>query len=857
MAVAILIFSVGARAQSLGAAGAVNGVVTDPSGAVIPGASVKIENDQTNFHREKKTDDAGAFKFASVPYNSYKLTITAIGFNAHEEKIDIRSLVPLNLNINLDVAATTGEVVTVEASTENLENIPTQHVDATRDQLDKLPESSPGAGLSDAVTLLAPGVAADSNGLFHPLGDHNESSFSIDGQPISDQQSKAFSTQLAPNAIQSMEVLTGSIPAEYGDKTSLVINATTRSGLDQAKPFGDLTNEYGSFGTINESGTLGFGNGRLGNFTAFNFTRSGRYLDSPEAVAVHDKGKYANIFNRLDYKIGPNDTFHLNLILNRSFFQIANTYDQEALGQNQRQLVRSIDIAPGYVHIFSPSTVLSVNPYYRLDLIKFLPSANPFSDETQTISQQRRLGNAGIRVDLAYNKGKHNAKAGIQISHTFLTEGFQFGITDPAFNAPVLDANGNPVTDPTILNANQCQGCQANSAFLPGLLQFDLTRGGAQFTFNGHTDIKQEAFYIQDAITPIKNLTLSLGLRYDIYRGISKGDGIQPRTGISYLIQKTNTVLRGGYSRAFETPYNENLILSSATGAGGLAARGVLDQSTSDQPLKPGKRDQYNVGFQQAFGHHLIVDADYFWKYTDNGFDFNAILNTPIAFPISWTQSKIDGVSVRANISNYKGFTAFFVGGHTRARYFPPESGGLFFNSDLPTGPFRIDHDQAFESTTEIQYQFSQIKKIAPYMGFTWRYDSGLVAGSVPDFATALTLTPDQQAAIQLFDGSHVATINNPLTGCTTGDCGSKLISIPAAGTENDDHNPARIKPRNIFSINVGTDNLMRTERVRMTARFSVINLTNKLALYNFLSTFSGTHFVAPRAFQGSLGFTF
>src|SRR5204863_3338266 len=103
--------------------------------------------------------------------------------------------------------------------------------------------------------------------------------------------------------------------------------------------------------------------------------------------------------------------------------------------------------------------------------------------------------------------------------------------------------------------------------------------------------------------------------------------------------------------------------------------------------------------------------------------------------------------------------SAFVVAGHTRARFFPPESGGLFFNSDLPTGVFRIDHDQQLEQTTQVQYQFEHWKKLSPYVNFTWRYDSGLVAGSVPDYATALDFTADEQQQIGLFCGSTFATL--------------------------------------------------------------------------------------------------
>jgi hypothetical protein len=296
-------------------------------------------------------------------------------------------------------------------------------------------------------------------------------------------------------------------------------------------------------------------------------------------------------------------------------------------------------------------------------------------------------------------------------------------------------------------------------------------------------------------------------------------------------------------------------VLSSATGAGGLA-NGILGD-TSNQPLKPGTRNQFNVGFQQSIGKRILLDADYFNKHTTNAYDFNTLLNTPVTFPISWSMSKLDGVSLRVNLTNYKGFSAFMVAGHTRARFFPPESGGLFFNSDLPGGVFRIDHDQKFEQTTQVQYQFMQWKKVAPYVNFTWRYDSGLVSGAVPDFATALTFTPDQQAQIGLFCGGVFATPTQGITQCSSADRGALRVRIPADGTANDDTNPPRIAPRNLFDMSFGTDNLLKTEKTKMTLRFTVVNLTNKEALYNFLSTFSGTHFVSPRAVQGTVGITF
>jgi len=818
-----------ARAQAL-TAGSVSGAVVDSNGAVVPNATVTLSNPITGYKRTATTEADGTFRFADVPPNNYQLAVSATGFSAATQTVTVRTAVPIALKIPLEVSTATETVNVMGNAAQVIENIPTTHTDVDQTLIARLPVRSAGSGLSDVITLAAPGVVADSNGFFHPLGDHAQTSYSIDNQPISDQQSKTFSTQLPPGAVQSLEVITGATPAEYGDKTSLVVNAITKSGLNQKKPTGSVSTTYGTFGAVSQEGSLAYGSARIGNFVTGTFERSGRFLDAPEFTVFHDRGASANLFERLDYSPNSKDTFHFNLGLARNSFETPNQFDQQALGQDQRQLVHSLNLAPGYVHIFSPTTVLTINPYYRLDTFKYFASPNPFSDQTITFNQSRRLNNFGVKADVSYVKGRHNAKFGLQLSHTLLTEGFNFGITDPDFNDP---------TSPD---------------FLPRLLPFDLTRGGNYFQFHGHTDIKQEAAYAQDNIT-VGSATASLGMRFDNYNGITRGNLVQPRLGLSYNVKRTGTVLRGSFTRNFETPYNENLVLSSTTGGGGLA-NGVLGDTTN-LPLRPGTRSQFNVGLQQAIGRHIVLDFDYFNKRTNNAYDFNVLLNTSVAFPISWQKSKLDGGSLRINLTNYKGLTAFMVAGHTRARFFPPETGGLFFNSDLPTGVFRIDHDQKFEQTTQVQYQFERWKRLRPYVNFTWRYDSGLVAGAVPDFDTALTFTADQQAQIGLFCGSTFATPTQPIAVCDTANRGALRVRIPADGAENDDTNPPRIVPRHLFDLSVGTDNLFRGDRAKISLRFTAINITNKVALYNFLSTFSGTHFVTPRALQVQAGITF
>ncbi len=839
-----------ANAQSLGGAGAVDGTVLDPTGAVVAGAGVEIKSAITGYKKSTTTDESGAFHFANIPPNSYHLTVTAGGFTPAGRDVAIRSAVPIALKIPLAVAGAE-TTVNVEASgAAMLENVPYAHNDMDRAETSKLPTLSPGSGLSDAITMGSPGVVADSNGFFHPLGDHAQTSFSIDGQPISDQQSKAFSTQVPVNAIQSMELITGAPTAEYGDKTSLVVNAVTRSGLGQ-KPFGSLTTDYGSFGTLGEQATLGFGSSKLGNFLSVNTERSGRFLDTPEFYPMHDVGVNGTIFDRVDYQPNGTNVYHLNLFTARNWFQIPNTYDQA--NQDQHQKVMTWNLAPGYQHTFSPRALMTLSPFIRQDRVHYYASRNPFNDTPATLGQTRRLTNYGIKADISYSTGKHNLKAGTQIMQTRLREDFSLGVTDPAFNPVCVNQSGDPEALPSVTNPANCAalGFQANPNLQPGLVPFDLTRGGRLFDFHGTAAINQQAFFVQDSMT-LGSLSINAGIRFDRYDGLSYGTGLQPRLGVSYQYKPTGTVLRAAYSRTFETPYNENLIVSSATGSGGLATN--VFGAFASQPLKPGRRNQYNAGLEQAVKKYLLIGADYFWKYTDNAFDFDTLFNTPITVPISWRKSKIDGVSGRIGTPDMHGFQAFMTFGHTRARFFGPEQGGLIFNSPIAGSVFRIDHDQAFQQTTNLRYQRP---KNGPWIEFTWRYDSGEVAGSVPDAAAALALTADQQTAIGLSCGGQAATLTSPILACNPAQLQSSRLRIPAPGTENDDHNPPRVAPRQLLDMSIGDDNVYHIENVRVTARFTVINLTNRDALYNFLSTFSGTHFLTPRSYQVQLGFAF
>jgi hypothetical protein len=888
MAAFVVTLCAGTAIAQAGASASISGSVLDPSGAVVANAMVEIHNAVSGFDRTVATDSQGKFSIPNVPFNPYHVTVTAAGFAQNAQDVEIRSALGVTVTVNLMVAGSS-DAVTVEAGADLVENDPTAHTDVAKDLFDKIPLASGSSSVSSLVTLASPGVAADSNGMFHGMGDHASNSFSVDGQPITDQQSKIFSNQIPVDSIDSLEVIPGAPPAEYGGKTSLVIVATTRSGQGVTTPHGSVSASYGSFGSSNVDFDLAYGGQKWGNFISLSGLNSGRFLDAPEFAVMHDKGNSENLFDRVDYQLSTKDSVHLNLGVSRSWFQTPNSYDNlnvldqfgNSVGStDQRSQIQTFNIAPTWTRVVSPTTLFNVGAWFRRDAYHYYPTGDALADlgppnlQQETISQYRTLANTGARASLSYVKGKHNLKAGVDYQETFLTENFGLGIVAPLLNAPCLNASGNPVpgfTDPT-----QCAGAglqpntnpMAPSPFIPLLGCYDLTRpipssndncSGANsslYPFRGHTDVKETALYIQDQITK-GNWSVNLGVRGDLYNGLVTARQVEPRLGLSYNIKPSSTVLRVSYARTLESPFNENLVLASVG-----CDSAVIQDLIPCVPARntPGYRNEFHAGLQQAIGKYAVVSGDYVWKYTHTGYDFSVLAATPIFFPIGWHNSKIPGYAIRVSVPDFHGLSALVVMSSVAARFFPPQTSGLGTTVGQSGQPFRIDHDEKFNQTTHVQYQ---PWKAGPWVGVNWRYDSGLVAGSVP-FATDTTtpvdltgLTADQQLQAGLFCGSQHPTLTQPLTTCAPALYGSNLVKIPAPGTENDDHNPPRIAPRNLFDLAVGDDNLFKGDHYRWSLTLTAINVSNKTALYNFLSTFSGTHYVTPRALTAQIGFHF
>src|SRR5579864_7384253 len=459
-------------AQSTGNSTSLNGTVLDATGAVVFGATVKIHNPVSGFDRSSPTDTSGQFSFTNIPFNPYHLSVSAKGFTPYAQDVELRSVVPVTLAITLQATVEATTVTVHEEAGDLVETDSTFHTDIPMTLLDRTPMPA-DSGLSGAVENATPGVSADSNNQMHGLGDHAENTISVDNQVNSDQSSKTFSNQIQSNSIQSMTVIAGAPPAEFGGKTSLVVVVSTRSGQGITTPTGSLSTSYGSFGTSNAAFDLAYGGQNWGNFIAIDGTNGGRFLDTPEFAVMHDKGNVENFFDRVDYQIKSGDTVHLDVAWSRSWFQTPQTYDNLNIGvldpfgnpvpaMDQRSQIKTFSVAPSWTRLVSQTTVFNLGAYVRRDDYHYYPSNDPFADlgplnlQRETIGQHRTLTNTGVHSDLAYVRGINNMKFGVTYQQTFLDEADSLGIVDATLNAPCVNGSGTPVLAPGITNPGSC-----------------------------------------------------------------------------------------------------------------------------------------------------------------------------------------------------------------------------------------------------------------------------------------------------------------------------------------------------------------------------------------------------------------
>ncbi len=773
--------------------GTIQGTVRDPNGALVPNAAITITENTTGYKQTTQANEQGEFKLVNVPFHIYTLHTEAAGFQATDKSIDLETALPLDVDLTLAVGAT-NETVTVTSENQVVEVDKTSSDTGISQTLLERPLGAvPSRGI-EAIVASAPGFAPDDNGRLHPRGSESQVQYVVDGVPITDNLSAIFSTSLDARTLRTVEVLTGGIAAEFGDKLAGVVNVNTRSGLETPTQ-GGVSFSGGSFSTGEIGADFSTHTKKFGFLTSLSATTSQRFLDPPNIENFHNFGRTGKGFFRLDYQFNQNNSLRGTFLLGGSNFQVPNRLAQEIAGQEQKQKLRDNSEFITFEHIFSAQALGQFSFFHRGSTARL--TSNPASTPIAAF-QDRTLDNTGGIAAISLTRGPHNIKFGGQFTITPADEQFSFYPT--VSFADLTDENGNTVPNP--INA------------------FAVAN---PFVFNGRKTGRTLSAYAQDRFSPFRNFTIDAGLRYDNYRFVIHDAAFSPRIGVAYFIPRTQTTLRASYNRFFQPPPVENLLLASSAAAAAISPVAVLQGITTVQPIRPDKENVFEVGAQQALARYFRLNLTAYQKRIKNFSDKDQFFETGVIFPITIASGRVTGEELRVESIDIHGFRTFASYANSRAYGVTPINGGLFLGDDpgaLRTAGFKFanDHDQR----NSLQFQLSYNHRSGVYATFGGRYDSGYPVDVEPG-----TTRADFIAAG--FDPRFFDKI---------------------------DFARGRVRPRTILNFSVGAD-LLQKERTALNVQFDVQNLTDKLFLYNFESVFSGTHVGNPRLISGRLALRF
>jgi outer membrane cobalamin receptor len=680
--------------------------VADPHGLGVK-ASITLSSEVAQVHRSLVSDDAGLITIRSLPFGPYRLKVEAEGFSSFAGIIEIRSAVPTEYVVNLSIAAMS-TAVDVTAESPLLD--PSRTTSNNRIEAQAVSgqvASLPGRSLPDLVDS-QPGWVYEGSATLHPRGSEYQTQFVVDGVPLTENRSPGSGLSIEADDIDSLNIYTAGIPAEYGRKMGGVVEVDT-SKPDRAGLHGQAAISGGSFGTANGFLLARYGWGRNSVSVNADAALTERYLDPPVLENYTNTATTTDFAARYERDFSNHDRFGVTLRREFSKFLVPNEQLQQAAGQLQhRDDFETIGIA-SYQHIFSESLLADFRLMMRSDSVGL--SSN--SQSTPIIAfQDRGFREQYVKGTASYHRSRHEFKAGFEGDFSHLHENFSDIITDPA-------------------------------QFDPGTL--------ASFRFSGRRLDLEQSVFVQDLIR-LGKWTTSAGLRWDHYQLLVNENAVSPRLSVARYFNSANLVLHASYDRVFQTPAFENILLASSP------AVVSLNPNVLRLPVKPSKGNYYEVGVSKAFADTLKMDVNVFRRAFDNYADDNLLLNTAISFPISFRKASIYGAESKLELPQWRRFSAFVSYSYIVGSVYLPVTGGLFLGSDATnalnqTGVrFWDSQDQRNTLHGRLRYQLTGRAWIA----LSEEYGSGLpteVSNTAQEMQDAIAQYG--QAIVDRVDFSH------------------------------------------------------------------------------------------------------
>ncbi len=645
--------------------------VLDSSGRGVP-AHIDLASRSPEFLAEADADSDGRSVIHRVPPGNYRLLVQQSGFERAERPVEVRSAVPLSIEVVLNVR-TVAEEVTVRMAPPLFEpHRPSQPVRSGREFLDEALGTTLGRSTVDVVTMM-PGWLLEANAVLHPRGSEYDIQYVVDGMPLYENRSIAFAPSFENSEFEAVSVLTAGIPAEYGRRLGGVIALDTL----RAAPTGHrstLETQAGSFGT--QLGSFSHQLVRQGTEVSFGVQggTTDRYLDPPSLENFTNTASAGGANVRFARNLTGRDRLTVYARSNRAGFLVPNDLVQQSAGQRQDRRSAETSGQIHYQSAVSPRALVSIRGMVR-DLTSELWS-NVLATPVYVV-QDRGFREEAVLGDISYERGVHTLKLGGDLRINHIRE--KFLMAEPG-ELPELDLD-----------------------------------------FRDRRRSVEGSFFAQDQFRA-GNFAANLGVRIDGYSLFVSDSAVSPRLAASYYLPQAALQLYASYDRIFQPPPTENLLLSSA-------ARGLdLDDVGGSLPVPPSRAHFFEIGFRTPLGDAMRVDVKHYWREFRNAIDDDVFLNTGTSFPITFASAAIEGTEVRLDVPRRKGISSIISYSNMLGRAASPVTGGLFIEGGEAeelrdvTEEFPISQDQRNTVAAMIRFEFHP--RIWATAGL--RYGSGL-----------------------------------------------------------------------------------------------------------------------------------
>lgn len=656
--VLIMVFAVALVGQS--DTGELRVKIVDQSGLPVH-SSVEIVSQANQVRQKLETDLEGIVIAKRLPFGRYRIQVARAGFATFSDLVEVQSAIPKEYRITLGVAPI--ETVVVVSDAETLLD-PRRTASVARigpDILQDRESALPGRSLIDLVNM-QPGWLLEANGVLHPRGSQYQTQYVVDGIPLMENRSPAFSPELEADDVQSMSVFTAGYPAEYGRKLGGVIEVVT--ARDSRPGFhGQASISGGSFNTLGGHFTGQYGWGRNTLSLSGDAARTDRYLDPPVEANHTNAGTNASFAAHYESDLTDHDRFGLIVRRGQSTFGVPNENVQQEAGQRQDRGSEETAGQFSYQHVFSPTLIGELRGMVR-DL-----STSLWSNTLATpifAAQNRGFREAYFKSATSFHRGRHEWKMGVEADFGSVREAFTYRITTPGAFDPATPA---------------------------------------RFQFSDARRDREQAAFVQDLMR-FGKWTINAGIRWDHYRLLVDQNAVSPRLGAAWYWPAANLVFRASYDRIFETPAFENLLLASS------AAVETLSENVLHLPVRPARGNFYEGGFAKGIFGKLRLDANYFRRSIDNFADDDVLLNTGISFPISFRRAEIRGTEVTIEIPRWGPLSGFLRYSNMLGVGLLPVTGGLFLGNDTAnllksSDRFPVSQDQRNSIRGRFRYQIA------------------------------------------------------------------------------------------------------------------------------------------------------